>query len=336
MPRAMRWLMALAHRPRAGAPGDASLTIVRHHRVYADEERPLYRLGVSETVFEGQLRLLAREGLVPVTVSEGLRRLESGAPGHTVAMSFDDGYADNVWRALPRLQAVGGHATFYLAAGLIEDRRAPWWDELTDALERTTEPRLALRIGDRELELPLQGRGDRARALRALVPLMRVRPADRDARIAAVRLRLGVPERAACDLASWDAASALTRAGNEVGAHTMSHPHLTTLDADEQAREIAASAELIQRRMGVRPSGFAYPGGDYDARTVSAVRAVGLDHAVTTRAGDNAGGAQRYELRRRGWSEGSCLDPVGRFSARLARAELDGVFDRLRRVEVAS
>jgi peptidoglycan/xylan/chitin deacetylase (PgdA/CDA1 family) len=328
--------MALAHRPRAGAPGDASLTIVRQHRIYADDERPLYRLGVSETVFEGQLRLLAREGLVPVTVSEGLRRLESGEPGHTVAMSFDDGYADNVWRALPRLQAVGGHATFYLAAGLMEERRAPWWDELADALERTTEPRLTLRIADQALELPLHGRDDRARALRALVPLMRVRPSDRDARIAAVRLRLGVPEQAACELASWDAANALTRAGNEVGAHSMSHPHLTTLDADEQALEIAASAELIQRRMGVRPSGFAYPGGDYDGRTVSAVRAVGLDHAVTTRAGDNAGNVSRFELRRRGWSEGACLDPMGRFSSRLARAELDGVFDRLRRVEVAS
>jgi peptidoglycan/xylan/chitin deacetylase (PgdA/CDA1 family) len=314
----------------AGGRGAARLTIVRHHRVYADGERPLYRLGVSETVFAAQLDVLAREGLAPVTVAEGLARLASGRPGHTVAMSFDDGYADNVWRALPRLQAVGGRATFYLTAGLMEERRAPWWDELAHALECAREPHVPAELWAGDRDLPLATAAARREALARLVPRMRVAPVERDRRLAALRLRLGVPGAAACELADWDVAQALVRSAMEVGAHTLSHPHLTTLDADAQAREIAGSLDLIERRLGVRPVGLAYPGGDYDAATLAVCARLGLGHAVTTRAGVNAPGAPAYELRRRALTEGACTGPDGRVSRRLTLAELGGAFDRLR------
>ena len=97
-------------------------------RVYGAGERPLYRLGVSEEVFAAQLDLLVQVGLAPVTVAEGLAFLESGAAGRRVAMSFDDGYADNVTRALPLLAARGARASFYLTAGWIERREPAWWD----------------------------------------------------------------------------------------------------------------------------------------------------------------------------------------------------------------
>jgi peptidoglycan/xylan/chitin deacetylase (PgdA/CDA1 family) len=335
--RTMRWILSLVHRPgfRDGS-APPRLTILRHHRVYAAGERPLYRLGVAEDVFAAQLEALAGAGLQPITVGEGLRRLERGDPGHCVALSFDDGYADNVWRALPRLQAAGARASFYLTAGLMEERRAPWWDELAFALERSKEPRLSIEFDGRTLDLPLAGRRARCRALASLLGVLRVHPAERERRLAALRLRLGVSERAPCELATWDTATALVRSGMEVGAHTMTHPHLTTLDLPGQAREIGESAELIERRLGVRPAGLAYPGGDHDPATMAAAESCGLEYAVTTRAGDNRPGAGRYSLLRRGFHEGHCTGPTGRFSRRLALAELDGAFDRLRGMEAAS
>ena len=89
-------------------------------------------------------------------------------------------------------------------------------------------------------------------------------------------------------------------------------------------------------RLGVRPRGLAYPGGACDATTVNVAAATGLEYAVTTRAGIDVPGTPPFELRRRGLPEGACLGPSGRFSSRLAMAELGGAFDRLRRVEAAS
>jgi peptidoglycan/xylan/chitin deacetylase (PgdA/CDA1 family) len=327
--RAVRWLMSLAHRHRASGQGPR-LTIVRHHRVYRDDERPLYRLGVRHHVFRAQLELLERLGLTPITVEDGLVRLAEGRPGHWVAMTFDDGYADNVELALPLLRAHGARATFYLTAGLMETRRAPWWDELAHLLERTTRPRLVSRIDDRSFDLSLDGARARVRAMSALIAKLHVPPIEQQRRLAALAETLDVADAAPCRLATWEEAHALVRGGMEIGAHTLNHPFLGLLESDAQHAEIAGSVSLISERLGLAVRGLAYPGGDYDMRSVSAARAAGLRYAVTTRAGDNAPDAMGFELRRRGLSEGACLGPGGRFSQRLAIAELDGAFDGLR------
>jgi peptidoglycan/xylan/chitin deacetylase (PgdA/CDA1 family) len=321
--RALRWLASLL--PRLDGGRVASLVIIRHHRVYGPEERPLYRLGVGEDVLRAQLALLARLGLAPVTISQGLARLGSGEPRRTVAMSFDDGYADNVRRALPLLAAAGARATFFLTAGLIEERRAPWWDELAHLFAAT-------RVGRFEHEGRIHGladEADRGRALRALQPAFHVSPGAQRALLEGLAGRLGVAEPAPCELATWQDCAALGRAGMEVGAHTLTHPFLSTLSAADQAAEIGSSFDLIARRLGERPRGFAYPGGDHDASSVAAARAAAA-WAVTTRAGENRVGAPAFGLLRRGLSEGACLGPGGRFSARLTLAELDGRFERLR------
>jgi len=329
--RALRWLVSLAPRARRTGGDAPTLVIVRHHRIYDDAEQPLYRLGVAASVLRAQARWLAAEGLAPVTVAEGLRHLENGH-GPKVAMTFDDGYRDNVTRALPILREAGARATFYLTAGLIEERRAPWWDVLAHALERTRAPRLERDDG---AALPLASFADRRRALDTLTPVLRLPPVEREARLAALRTSLGVADPAPCGLATWDEAHALADAGMEVGAHTLTHPHLSLLDEAAQEREIAGSVELVEARLGVRPAGLAYPGGDHDDRTVAIARRAGLAHAVTTHAGVNDATTPRLALWRRGFSEGTCIGPFG-FSRRLAQAELDGVFDGLRAERRAS
>jgi peptidoglycan/xylan/chitin deacetylase (PgdA/CDA1 family) len=326
--RWLRWLMSLGRPPGRG-DGPTRLTILRHHRVYDDVERPLYRLGVAESVLDRQLALLADVGLTPITVGEGLAHLTSGRGGHRVALTFDDGYRDNVTRALPLLLRRGARATFYLTSGLIERRVAPWWDALAHAL--TTTPAHRLEGLAWAGSTPLAGLPARRAALTRWLPSFRLPPRERDARLDELSAALGVRAAAPCELATWDEAVALARAGMQVGAHTMTHPHLSLLDPAGQYDEIAGSITLLRARMGIACDGFAYPGGDYDRVTVSVARDLGLAHAVTTQAGDNRAGADPLELRRRGFSEGACLDPAGRFSRHLALAEVDGAFDRLRR-----
>src|SRR6185295_8927869 len=173
-----RWLMSFL--PVREDPSGARLTIIRHHRVYGDDERPLLRLGVSASLLEAQLRWLASIGLPPVTVAEGLAWLAEGRRGRRVAMTFDDGYADNVHAALPLLRAHGARATFYLTSGLMERREAAWWDVLAHAL--STSPHRSVTWADARgvaVSLELGTRAGRLAALRRLVPWMRARPADR-------------------------------------------------------------------------------------------------------------------------------------------------------------
>jgi peptidoglycan/xylan/chitin deacetylase (PgdA/CDA1 family) len=339
-PRLLRWLVSLGVGPATlgdGSRGPACrLTIVRHHRIYANGERPLYRLGVSEEIFAAQLQMLGAAGLAPVTVGEGLRFLAEGHPGHRVAMSFDDGYADNITRALPHLVRHGAKATFFLTAGWMEDREPAWWDVLAHALTHTRRDHLVWDRNGGTVEIALASAADRRRALATLLGELRHPPARRNVLLNALRTRLAVSDPAPCDLATWGEAGRLAVAGMEVGAHTMNHPWLTQLSTEEQRKEIAGSVERIAQRLGVAPTGLAYPGGDHDGATLAVVRELGLAYAVTTRSGANGPGTPRLELKRRGLSDGACLGPGGRFSRHLAMAELGGAFDSLRGVEAAS
>jgi peptidoglycan/xylan/chitin deacetylase (PgdA/CDA1 family) len=86
----------------------------------------------------------------------------------------------------------------------------------------------------------------------------------------------------------------LSAAGWELGAHTMTHPDLSTLDYDACRREIGESRVALERIAGVPVETFAYPFGRYGAPAIAAARDSGLIAAVTTGSGSWA----PYELTR--------------------------------------
>ena len=74
-------------------------------------------------------------------------------------------------------------------------------------------------------------------------------------------------------------------AGWEVGAHTITHPDLTTVDDAALKREIDGSRALLQRRLDVPVNAFCYPAGRNDARVRAAVEAAGFVTATTVEPG---------------------------------------------------
>jgi len=88
--------------------------ILMYHMI--TEARPGARfngLRVAPQMFERQLRWLSEQGWQSFTVSELVQ--QAGAlPAKAFAITFDDGYADNLHRALPLLRKYGCKATLYL------------------------------------------------------------------------------------------------------------------------------------------------------------------------------------------------------------------------------
>lgn len=68
----------------------------------------------------------------------------------------------------------------------------------------------------------------------------------------------------------------------ELGAHTITHPDLRTLDDAALEREVAGSRREIRRRFAVPVEFFCYPAGRYDDRVLAAVRRAGFLGATTT------------------------------------------------------
>jgi peptidoglycan/xylan/chitin deacetylase (PgdA/CDA1 family) len=79
---------------------------------------------------------------------------------------------------------------------------------------------------------------------------------------------------------NWDEARELEASGWEIGAHTCSHPHLTTCDDEALRRELVDSKRICEERLGSPCPSIAYPYGDVDARVMAAAHDAGYSAAA--------------------------------------------------------
>lgn len=101
--------------------------------------------------------------------------------------------------------------------------------------------------------------------------------------------------------AGWDELERAAADGFAVGSHTVRHRSLATLGDAEAEDEIAASGELLRRRLGSCRH-FAYPFGHWSQALAQAVLAHGYRTASTTEPGSNRPGQPLGALRRQGVS----------------------------------
>src|SRR5262245_57297164 len=93
--------------------------ILMYHRI-TDDPVDHWCLAVSPTRFEEQLHVLRRTRY-PLPLTDFVRDLMAGTlPSNAVALTFDDGYADNLSAGKPRLVAADVPATVFLTIGYID------------------------------------------------------------------------------------------------------------------------------------------------------------------------------------------------------------------------
>lgn len=201
--------------------------------------------------FARQMRWL-RDHYTVVSLEEIADRTRRGASLRRVAaVSFDDGYAGVLEHAWPLLQSMSMPATVFVIA----DRAEFWWDDPAVLREHSPE---------REQHWLSACRGDRT------------------AIIGSVRDRVVASEPAPRSRnATWEALTAAARAGLTLGAHTVTHRAMTTLDDSELEHELVESRTIIARHCGMTPALFAYPYGLWDERVRHATQSAGYRAAFT-------------------------------------------------------
>ncbi len=80
----------------------------------------------------------------------------------------------------------------------------------------------------------------------------------------------------------------LSAAGTEIGSHSVTHPDLTTLPADQLATEVTAPKTQLESIIGKPVVDFAYPFGAYDSRVIDALRTAGYKYARSVEEGYNS------------------------------------------------
>lgn len=291
------------------------LSILIFHRVLPAID-PLLIGEPDAALFEARMGWLASAFSV-MPLIEATRRVADGSlPANAACITFDDGYADNATIAAPILAKLRLPATFFVATGFLDGGRM-WNDTVIEAIRIARGRRLdlsAVGLG----EWPCGNDAERVVTIAGLLDRLKYLPqAERQAKVDAVGSAVGLAERSDLMMTRQQVRE-LRRYGMSIGAHTITHPILTTLGIDEARREIADGRRDLEETLGERVKLFAYPNGkparDYDAVHVALVREMGFDAAVATAWGVADRNSDRFQLPRfTPWD----VD-VSRFGLRLA------------------
>jgi peptidoglycan/xylan/chitin deacetylase (PgdA/CDA1 family) len=273
--------------------------ILMYHRIGSFDSDP-YGLAVHPDRFAEHLEHLRRLGsTVPL-----LDAVEEGGSA-AVAITFDDGYADNATLAAPMVAEAGLPATWFITSGQLGRRRF-WWDRLAEGLlgPHAIPDSVDVEVAGRGLWLDLRSTTARRTAMFFLHRRLSALPPDaiEDA-VDRILGRLEAPEPVADNL-TMTVAQLRVLADlplQDVGAHTRTHLRLRGQDPELQREEILGSVvdlvELLDRPVDL----FAYPFGGSSAVGSVAPRLAaeaGCSLAVSTDEGAVDGRSDRYRLPR--------------------------------------
>jgi peptidoglycan/xylan/chitin deacetylase (PgdA/CDA1 family) len=87
-------------------------------------------------------------------------------------------------------------------------------------------------------------------------------------------------------------------AGQEIGSHTRTHPHLTRISKAAARQEIEDSRKELEDRFGRPIRHFCYPYGDWNQEVRDLAGAAGYETACTTERGINRPGDDPLALKR--------------------------------------
>jgi peptidoglycan/xylan/chitin deacetylase (PgdA/CDA1 family) len=290
-------------------PGGAPVgVILMYHRV-AEVDLDPWSLCVTPKHFAEHLEVL-RTSAQPM----GLKQLaqaarEGNIPPLAVAVTFDDGYVDNLLFAKPVLEQYNIPATVFVTTGHIDNPREFWWDELE---------LLLLQPGKlpEQLNLVIKGTQYQWNLGKAAVY-----SADDYRHDYAQKAWLAKPDtrmyfyhsvweklqplpteeklQVLDEIRAWAGAASVTRATHrtmtkaevttlgegelvEIGAHTVTHPVLNAHSTTLQQQEIQQSKMDLERILNRPVTTFAYPHGNYNQETLNLMKESGIEYACST------------------------------------------------------
>lgn len=276
--------------------------ILGYHRV-ADVADDAYEVCVTAKYFAEHMQVV-RKYAHPMSLSELVQHLKAGTlPPRSIAVTFDDGYADNLYQAKPVLEKYEVSATVFVCTGYAG--REFWWDEL-ERLVMSSRAELGtfhLQAGKShftwdqpavkyEAEGPEIHRRFRHALYHFLLPL---NGTEQVQAMNAIRHWAGVVSDGAATSRAMSHGELLQLVEGELielGSHTRHHLMLPEISLEQQQAEIISGKQDLEDLLGKPIDGFAYPNGRASGDTKRIVREAGFTFACTSlhdvvRPGDN-------------------------------------------------
>lgn len=252
---------------------------------YQERVRNYNRKHIESEYFRDVLSCLLRAGGNPISMDDILaaRHRQISLPERAFAITFDDGFENNLSVAAPILYDLSVPATIYVTTKFVEENLMSWVDRIEFAISTTSR---------RELVLPwskvfsITNVESKVRVLEEVRSYVKTSPGTNPNQIADyIQDRLDTPRVYSLDdqfnlKLNWDQVRELS--SNElisIGGHTHTHQILSHLDEGSLNYEISESIKTINVQLGINVRHFSYPEGlshHFTERCIEVLKAKGV------------------------------------------------------------
>jgi len=284
---------------------------------------------LKETTFAQLLEFLGhRFHLVPLNVLLGNESKDSDDSRPRCLLTFDDGWRDNYTTALPWLKKFAIPATIFMTTGAAGSQGGFWVEQIARSWK------------DPEKRRQIQLRFPQA------APARQQAPGLEEVVEHCKRMSAGARENFLHDhvlsgessggsypadqMLSWDEVVEMNRHGIDFGSHTVSHPLLSYEDGATVERELSASKQALQEKLGKEVVALAYPNGDWNERVRQKVKHAGYRLAFTTERRWYSEKDDPLSIPRIMLHEGSVAGLDGKFSPAVLSLRLFGWHEKKR------
>lgn len=245
-------------------PPDVKAVILMYHRVLpgkivGDRNIPTSDLVVSLERFTEQMEFLANHYKL-LRMDELSDHLENGE-GVAVAVTFDDGYKDNMVHAFPILKRYGIPATIYVATRFPEGDCKMWWYELWEICEKRNS--INFKWNGYEYKWVLKQLKQKIRCYSAIRKIILAMEDHRVEELMGIIRDGRDPVDYPDYCLNWEDICFLARNKSiiSIGAHTHSHANLGIVSHKKGIEEILKSKRLVEEKTGLVVNHFAFPFG---------------------------------------------------------------------------
>jgi peptidoglycan/xylan/chitin deacetylase (PgdA/CDA1 family) len=280
----------LAHKLAAPAA-----VILRYHSIQDHPEQFASTIGCDSihatSIFERHMELIARRfSAVSLDDVALFLKGDKTLPQRAVAITFDDGYKDNFRYAAPILSRFGIPATFYVLVGAVDRSKAPWYCVLRHAFWTAQNPKWTDPATSTVHDLT-DSRTREAAFMDAAGICAKSSASAREELVQGATHSLE-PEPFPNEndlMMTWDDARTLAKSGHIVGSHTLTHPNVAHVSADDAHTELADSKIKLEKELGGPVKHFSYPhpalNPSWNESTLKITEELGYATAVTTTVG---------------------------------------------------
>lgn len=235
---------------------------------------------------------------------------------NAMAITLDDGYANNLSHGLPIFKQYNVRPMLYIATGHVEHQHCFWFDRLDYALQQVAENAIAVPFDNGLYQFNTYSRESVKQSYAAFRKTCEYYfPDDESMQLTLASMAFFIENKTGyalsglkndpwSRLATWEELTkAVAQNELDVGSHTVNHVRVSRAPEKEAISELQGSKQKVEEMLNRNCDHFCYPNGDYNQETEQQLKKLGYQTAVTVEKGINNTGDNLFQLKRLSFPE---------------------------------